>query len=321
MEQEQQLAATRARSAAIDRYVDMIPARFYLASDNQQVLDAKPGLDPYKVKRTSQIVVDSAVAQNTSDAEGAEGASRSAGAKMTKAAKRRLQRRGGAKAANKPAVTSQANSRAELHERLLQRISELKEERRQRQSAKDKATAAAKTSLSTLGHPKANASEGGASGGSGGPEAGRVAFSQKESTVPFEATVGRRGDKVRRLRAELRKQEADASKLRKAESEGRGEEIRKDMALQKALKRARGEKVHDDVGKLRKAQKSLEMKRKKGKDKWEQLKKDEKQQKDDKQAKRKENLAKPRSKKAKLRQQQREGFEGKHGDSFINSEK
>jgi len=320
-EQARQLQETLQRSAAIDRYVDLIPARFYLASDNQAVLDAKPGFDPGKVKTTSQIVAEAAVAQSRGDDEDGQGAGTAAGGKMTKAAKRRLQRRGGAKgAAAKP--VSDVSSRAELHAKLERRIAELKDERRRRQSEKDKAANAARRPADSGAAPLSKQpGSGGGGGGGGGPEAGRLEFSQKESVVPFEAGVGRRGDKVRRLRSELRKQEAEAGKVRRAEAEGRGDEARKDLALQKALKRARGEKVHDDVGKLRKAQKSLEMKRKKGKDKWEQLKKEEKQQKDDKQQKRKENLAKPRGKKAKLRAEQREGFEGKHGASFINSEK
>ncbi|CAK9065250.1 unnamed protein product [Durusdinium trenchii] len=68
--------------------------------------------------------------------------------------------------------------------------------------------------------------------------------------------------------------QAQALKLKEAESQGRGEDVRKaekstEFAYQKALQRARGEKVHDDVSKLRKVQKTMEMKKKKGQERWE----------------------------------------------------
>merc|ERR1712176_1578422 len=109
--------------------------------------------------------------------------------------------------------------------------------------------------------------------------------------LPYEATVGRPGQKVQRLRSEFRKREAEGKRLREAEEQGYGQEVRKDLAMQKALLRARGEKVHDDPQKLRKAQKSMELKRKKGKEKWNELHETEKRQKEEQQQKRKENLA------------------------------
>lgn len=68
----------------------------------------------------------------------------------------------------------------------------------------------------------------------------------------------------------------EALKLKEAQSKGQGEDLRKasqgqaesrfeqELAYEKALRRARGDKVHDDVSKLRKVQKTMEMKKKKG---------------------------------------------------------
>lgn len=313
------LAKVRKRSAAIDHYVDLIPARFYLSSDTQEVLDARRCGDPKQAQSTSRIVAAAAVAQHGStEGAGEQGSSGTAASSMpmTKAAKRRQQRRGGkAATGSSTSLSSNANSRSELHEKLERRIAELKEERRRRQSEKDRAKAASSKVVAASGERPDKETK--VPTEDTGAEIGRLTFEPNSATVPFEATVGRRGEKVRRLRAELRKQEADVDKLRKAENEGRGDEFRNEMALQKALKRARGEKVHDDSAKLRKAQKALEVKRKKGKEKWDALKNQEKQSREDKQQKRKENLAKPRGKKRKLRS----GFEGQRGGSFINSDK
>merc|ERR1711920_419531 len=147
-------------------------------------------------------------------------------------------------------------------------------------------------------------------------EVGRLHFEPKKAVLPFEATLGKRGAKVKKLQRELRKTEQEQDRLRRAEAEGHGEEVRRDLAMQKALKRARGEKVHDDTTKLRKAQKTLELKRKRGKDKWDERKEEAKQQQDKHQQERKENLQKRPTKK-KNKAKIRMGFEGKSG--FLNS--
>merc|ERR1712129_348928 len=92
---------------------------------------------------------------------------------------------------------------------------------------------------------------------------------------------------------DMRKNEIEQRKVRKAEAFGRGDEVKKDIAMQKALKRARGEEVHDDPARLRKAQRRLDIQKKK---KWDKRKDDVKQSIADKQTKRKENLSKTRGK-------------------------
>jgi len=88
------------------------------------------------------------------------------------------------------------------------------------------------------------------------------------------------------------------------------------MAMRKALMRAKGEKVHDDLGRLRKAQKALDLKKKKGKEKWAGRKENDQRLMKEHQDKRNENLQGRRSKK----KQKRAGFEGK-SSGFLNSEK
>merc|ERR1719210_2429612 len=67
-------------------------------------------------------------------------------------------------------------------------------------------------------------------------------FEPKRHMLPYEATVGRPGQKVQRLRSEFRKREAEGKRLREAEEQGCGQEVRNDLAMQKAMLRARGEK-------------------------------------------------------------------------------
>ncbi|CAK0853789.1 unnamed protein product [Prorocentrum cordatum] len=92
-----------------------------------------------------------------------------------------------------------------------------------------------------------------------------------------------------------------------------------ELAMRKALLRAKGEKVHDDLGRLRKAQKALDLKKKKGKEKWAERKEHDLRQVKEQQEKRRENLQGRRSKK-KEAGKKRAGFEGK-SSGFLNSEK
>eukprot|EP00933_Yihiella_yeosuensis_P083480 TRINITY_DN97705_c0_g1_i1.p1 TRINITY_DN97705_c0_g1~~TRINITY_DN97705_c0_g1_i1.p1 ORF type:complete len:355 (-),score=110.64 TRINITY_DN97705_c0_g1_i1:129-1100(-) len=311
------LADTRRRASRIDHYLDMIPARFYLGTETAQAtIDSRASLDPARAKATSILIMEAAAAQ-----EGKSGAS---GSSSKRPEKRK-----------KPSVSPAAdrtqaapNSRGDLHEKLQRRIAELKEERKRRQSEQDKARAAeirqnreqggsgaAPNSGSPSIKPKRAPVEADSDDDEDGPEAGRVSFDTSTSNLPFEAGIGRKGRKVKKLRAELRKSEADATKLREAESRGEGEAVRKEQAIKKALQRARGEKVHDDVSKLRKAQKQMDMKKKKGKDKWEAKVATDKQKADDMQQQRKDNLKNRGSKKKK----KRAGFEGKK-TSYLNTD-
>jgi len=115
--------------------------------------------------------------------------------------------------------------------------------------------------------------------------------------LPFKAQLMKnRGGKAKRIQDDMRKNEIEQRKVRKAEASGRGDEVKKDIAMQKAIKRARGEEVHDDAGRLRKAQRRLDIQKKKSTKKWEKRKEDVKQSILDKDTKRKENLGKTRGK-------------------------
>eukprot|EP00405_Crypthecodinium_cohnii_P027124 CAMPEP_0206502934 /NCGR_PEP_ID=MMETSP0324_2-20121206/54351_1 /ASSEMBLY_ACC=CAM_ASM_000836 /TAXON_ID=2866 /ORGANISM="Crypthecodinium cohnii, Strain Seligo" /LENGTH=336 /DNA_ID=CAMNT_0053991339 /DNA_START=150 /DNA_END=1160 /DNA_ORIENTATION=+ len=309
-ERDKALESLRERSRAIDSYVDMIPVRAYLAVDDPAVLEGKSGgLDPRKLKRTSEMVVKSALMDSSGPGEN-EGQNGKESPKQKKNNK---------KAKNaKESITSSGKSRQELHAKLAAKIAELKEARKKKEQEVDQARMAAITAAKAKA--KAHAAKAVASNNEAvadDAEVGRLAFDTKDDSIPFEASVGRKGDKSRRMKTDIRKAEAEERKLQRAEAQGTAEDLRQQMGLEKALKRARGDKVHDDPSKLRKAQRALDAKRAKGHQKWEERKGELKDTMEEKQRKRKENLAKPRSKKAKMRS----GFEGERGSGFINKEK
>jgi len=178
-------------------------------------------------------------------------------------------------------------------------------------------------------------------GGDADIETGKLVFETKSADLPWGAGIGRRGAKVSHLKKQLRDEEDNARKLRQAESEGRGDEVRTEQAMKKALARAKGEKVHDDVGRLRKQQKLMDRKKVKGRENWNYRIESETQRSKDKQSTRRENLTNKRlgkksvkakaalketdaykktEKPAKDGGQGRAGFEGKH-KGFVNSEK
>mmetsp|Transcript_29261 Transcript_29261/g.78127 ORF Transcript_29261/g.78127 Transcript_29261/m.78127 type:complete len:316 (-) Transcript_29261:58-1005(-) len=298
----------RRRAAAIDRVMDLIPARFYLGSEIQQVKDARECLDPDKVKSTSALVAEVAAADAVASSSSKKG-------------QKRKGRREAGDEGRPVASFSAANSRTELHQKLERRIEELKEERRRKQSEADKAKNA--QARAEKAAPKGSAAEAAPAKRENGhsaetPEV-RLSFEPRAAALPFEAGVGRRGRKVQKLRSDLRKREAEAERLRAAESAGEGREVRQELAMRKALLRAKGEKVHDDLGRLRKAQKALDLKKKKGKEKWAERKEHDLRQVKEQQEKRRENLQGRRSKK-KEAGKKRAGFEGK-SSGFLNSEK
>lgn len=317
-EGEELLAATRKRAERIDRYVDMIPARFYLPSEALQAHKPRSGLDPAQYKPTSQLL------SEILSAAAAPATASTAGKGKKKKEKKQP-----------AAVTDAPSSRGELRGRLERRIAELKEERRRKQSDADKAKhAASKGAQSPKAAPR-NDPPAPAPGSSSQKakaarhdepedvEAGRLSFQPRASDLPFEASVNRRGAKVKQLRANLRKEEAKKRKLNEVEErgdEGEKDQLRQDMALDVALRRARGEKVHDDISRLRKQQKQMELRKVKGKEKWqsredERIKKSEEQQ-----QKRKDNLKNHRSKKEKKGGKARVGFEGQKS-GYLNKDK
>merc|ERR1719356_935108 len=281
----------------------MIPKRIYIGSERQQVKDAIKCLDPFKAKSTSALVAEIAKA---------DAAATTAAGPSKKSQKRKGKRKQGDDDERPVLKSSTANSRAELHNKLELRIAELREERRRKQSEADKAkfaqVRAAREKVAAKEEAPTSKKQESA------PEI-RLSFEPKSASLPFEAGIGRRGQKVKKLRSDLRKREAEGEKLRAAEAAGEGKEVRQDLAMRKALSRAKGEKIHDDLGKLRKAQKSLDLKKKKGKEKWAERKEEFEKYHKEKQQTRKENLAARRGKK-----QKRAGFEGKRS-GYLNSDK
>lgn len=313
------LAETRRRCTRINYYLDLIPSRFYLSNEEVAAQTKGKGkwshLDPFQAMSTTEML--RVKSRGEDDEED----------KKKKKKKRSCS----------PSSEPEPAGRGELVNKLHRRIEELKEERHARQSYLDKAKAAeiratrekegterperseqpekperpASRNASRLEGKRRKLEE------DGEPEAGRLSFEATAGQLPFEAGVGLRGQKVRKLQSDLRKQEAEALKLKEAESQGKGEDVRKELAYSKALQRARGEKVHDDVSKLRKVQKSMEMKKKKGQERWDAKKENDKRKVEEQQAQRKENLQN-RGTKKKAKMQQRMGFEGEK-TGFLNS--
>jgi len=339
------MAATRARAAAIDRCLDLIPIQFFFGSDSSMAKAARENLDPEKAKRTSQVLIQAAQAES-------EAAAKSQREKAKQEKKNRKRRATGAAASEEAGDAGSAaedtpeaariNSRKALHEKLERRIGELREERRKRQSDVDraKATQVRESRIAAgLPHPKelkaqrlaekkqaapaAAAAEEEAvqdeDAADSEPEVGNLTFEPRQGDLPFEAGINRRGSKARKLRSELRKQEKEDRKISKAEARGDVDEVRHNLAMQKAFLRAQGAKVHDDSSKTRKAQKMLDMRKKKGKERREGAVSETKRQQEDKQAKRKDNLAKRTG--SKKKNKMRHGFEGKRGGAFINKDK
>lgn len=322
---EDMLVETRRRMAGIDRHLDMIPLHFYHAFDHPTVKQASQNLDPALAKSTSKWIVEATRGvESELLATNGEKATGSRGGKG-----RHKKSRAEGSANGEEDDQARPKTREGLHERLEQRLSELREERRRRQSAVDKRKGEqARTDDGIVGGKPAIVCDAAYNTGNiddssnvdttDVAEVGRMVFDPKTSSLPFESLLGTKGAKVKRLRAELRKKEAEAARLQKAEASGNGEEMRKEIAMEKALKRARGERVHDDSTKLRKAQKGLELKRKRGKDKWEERKDEANKKSVQFQKERKDNLAN-RPTKNKNKQKLRLGFEGSRS-GFLNPE-
>lgn len=301
------LVETRRRAGLIDRYVDMIPARFYLSSEALAAHKPRNGLDPAQYKTTSQLIMEATAAE----AEAAKSA-KSTSSTQGKAKNKKAKKEKDAGLESGEDVKEEPQSRADLRKRLEDKIAELKEERRKKQSETDKQAhkadkekrlreqsaeaAPAKKQRVASSLPQEDV------------EAGRLDFKPRLADLPFEAQVNRKGNKAKELRGALRKEEAKQRQLDSAKGEDR-EALRNEFALDDAMRRARGEKVHDDVSRLRKVQKQMDMKKSKGKEKWQARVEADKKQQEDKQTRRKENLKEQRDKK--LKNQPRPGFEGK----------
>jgi len=318
------LVQTRLRAGRMNRYVNMIPARFYLSSEALQAHKPRNGLDPAQYKPTSQLL-----AEVTSAAASAA----SAGSSSQAASKKKKAKKQGAA----DGIEDKPESRGDLRKLLERRIAELKEERRKKQSAADlekneaapakkegekrvRAEAEAPTPVKKqrLDSPTPAPEKKRSNVTEDDVEAGRLTFEPRASDLPFESGINRRGHKVNQLRASLRKEEGRARKLNSAEENGGDRDaLRNQFALDTALRRARGEKVHNDVPRMRKVQKQLERTKTKGKEKWDKRNEMATQVAADAQAKRKGNLQ-ARVDKKKAKKDGRMGFEGKAG--FVNGE-
>lgn len=152
-------------------------------------------------------------------------------------------------------------------------------------------------------------------------EAGRLNFAPGAGELAYGAESRGFRAKQKHMRASLRHEEETARKLANLESEGERMDVRRDVAIKKSMLRLEGKKVHDNVSKLRKTQKALDMKKKRGKQQWDQRLVKEKEQQADRQKERKENLLKrKKSKKKYVESQVREGFEGKRA-GYLNKDK
>lgn len=293
-------------AARIDKYVDLIPSRYYL-NENQQ--NALAGEDKKKKKRSNY---DPALLKTTSQLLAEAGAAPKQA--MTPGSKRN----GKKQKLKEPDRGENGLSRNELREKLQSRIAELKEERRKRQSERDKAKAKeakASQGQSQISEKKKKTA----------PEltevdddidAGKLEFEPQVADLPFEATVNSRGSKARRLREAIRDEETRQKKIAAVAGDQEAQAaINSEVRMQRALARARGEKVHDDLSRLRKTQKQFDKRKKKTKEKWnERLDAVEKSIKD-KQKTRKENILR----KAKSKKKNQRGFEGKV-EGYLNKD-
>lgn len=345
------LLETRRRSAHINSYIDMIPARFYLGFEAEKVkgvykTTGTGALDPAQARPTSELVEMEAAASSTSSAVKVAGKDKKkrrskepASAENSAEADASGTERFGGKP--KGAV-SNSNSRTELRQKLEARIAELKEERRKRQSETDKARAteqsardkskATARAVERMSHLAGEHIDEGRKAQSKPAkrqrteevsdevEAGRLDFAVKSKDLPFEMDANKRGAKMAKIRQTVREEEKHKRKIAEAEADGRTGDaaaLRQERAMENAMKRAQGLKVHDELSKLRKSAKNVDRQHRRSSEKWANRTDTEKEFQKQKQEKRKENLQKRAN--SKKKNKRLPGFDGKFGDSYMNS--
>merc|ERR1712137_918320 len=205
-----------------------------------------------------------------------------------------------------------SGDRTELQKKLERRIIELKEERRKTQSVQDKEKAA-KAREARILEFKRQQKEGVV--GDGTAKVGKITASVRPSEVAHAIEKNPKGERVRRLESQLRKEDSEKVRLEQAGEDER-DDMERDFAMDAAVARARGEKVYDDVNKLRKGAKLRERKKVKGIAKWKDRVDLKQQYQDDRVSRRHDNLQKRVARK-KGRKKQRGGFEGKH-NGYLN---
>eukprot|EP00747_Dinoflagellata_sp_TGD_P166555 gnl/TRDRNA2_/TRDRNA2_189510_c0_seq1.p1 gnl/TRDRNA2_/TRDRNA2_189510_c0~~gnl/TRDRNA2_/TRDRNA2_189510_c0_seq1.p1 ORF type:complete len:318 (+),score=41.86 gnl/TRDRNA2_/TRDRNA2_189510_c0_seq1:58-1011(+) len=313
---DDELAETRSRAAAINRLVDMIPARFYVGEEQGQGQGRRnwDKLNPWRAKPTSRIAEEAAAASASTSSTGSNREGRS----RKRKGKRERARSEGRKPESSPARRSGSpgprglwlTEREYLIKLLKERIRELRRAKPRRYACdkgQDACNSERRSSKTAMRSPKLSARR--------PPPLSdddidiRVSYTPRTSAIPYEASVNPRGTKARRRQEDLWQAEEDGRRIAAA-----GEAERHVIEMNKAMMRARGEKVHDDPSRLRKAERAMQQRKQKSKEQWASRTQAEKQQQDERQQRRKENLQTHRGNK-----KPRHGFEGQR-TGFLNME-
>ncbi|EER19513.1 Surfeit locus protein, putative [Perkinsus marinus ATCC 50983] len=157
-----------------------------------------------------------------------------------------------------------------------------------KKKAEMKAAIAAKRKEREEGEEKANVKE----------DLDFSSFNFKKRAADVEEHKEKKVSKRQRLDREIQEAEKERQQIAQASSAEERVKLSQDKAIERAMKRAAGEKVHDDVHKLRKAQKAIDKKRNKSREEWAARSREVKEKQAAAQAKRKENIQKYRGKNA-----------------------
>ncbi|KAF4671862.1 hypothetical protein FOL47_001157 [Perkinsus chesapeaki] len=123
-------------------------------------------------------------------------------------------------------------------------------------------------------------------------------FNFKKRAADVEEYKEKKVSKRQRLDKEIQQAEKEQQQIAQAATAEERVKLSQDKAIERAMKRAAGEKVHDDVHKLRKAQKTIDKKKNKSREEWAARTREVKDKQAAEQAKRKENIQKYRGKNA-----------------------
>ncbi|KAF4670056.1 hypothetical protein FOL46_001036 [Perkinsus olseni] len=135
-------------------------------------------------------------------------------------------------------------------------------------------------------------------------------FNFKKRAADVEEHKEKKVSKRQRLEKEIEQAEKEQQQITQASTAEERVKLSQDKAIERAMKRAAGEKVHDDVHKLRKAQKAIDKKKNKSREEWAARSREVKEKQAAAQAKRKENIQKYRGKNAKKSLAEKKPTEG-----------
>mmetsp|Transcript_26852 Transcript_26852/g.22128 ORF Transcript_26852/g.22128 Transcript_26852/m.22128 type:complete len:180 (+) Transcript_26852:372-911(+) len=136
-------------------------------------------------------------------------------------------------------------------------------------------------------------------------------FNFKKRAADVEEYKEKKVSKRQRLDKEIQQAEKEQQQIAQASTAEERVKLSQDKAIERAMKRAAGEKVHDDVHKLRKAQKAIDKKKNKSREEWAARTREVKDKQAAAQAKRKENIQKYRGKNARKSLVESKANEGK----------